>query len=71
MWSFQVRVIGLAGIRWKKLILGFLYVNALWNIKNCGELARVSDFLPNFLFIKILRKKISADFLAAIFPNHL
>lgn len=48
-----------------------MYVNALWNIKNCGELARVSDFLPNFLFIKILKKKISADFLAAIFPNHL
>lgn len=36
-----------------------------------GSRGGVSDFLPSFQFIKILREKTSADFLGGISLGHL
>lgn len=67
--SFQLRVIVLGGDKLEETHFRIFYVNKTF--KDSGELGRVSDFLPNFLFIKILREKTSAGFLACISLGHL
>lgn len=71
MLSFQVRVIGLEGDKLEEINFKIFYVNTLQTIKDNRELGRVSDFLPNFLCIKIPREKMSADFLGGISLDHL
>lgn len=70
MLSFQARDIGLRRDKLEETNFRLFHVNILWTNKDSGDLGRVSDFLSNFLFIKIQGEKTSADFPAGVSLGH-